>query len=84
MEIASVQAGTAPRADSRAAGIVAAFGPSLVLALTGDEPMPGHAHGITAEDAADSIAEYAGQDGHAGRIAELRALALRVMAVLTA
>jgi hypothetical protein len=72
----------ATRPDGRAAAIVAAFGPSLVLALTGDEPVPAHAHGITAEDAADAIAAYAGQEGYAERIAGLRDLAVRARSVL--
>jgi len=67
---------------SQAAQIVAGFGPLLVLALTGDEPMPVHAHGITAEDAAGAIQAYGGQEGYAGRVAELRGLATRAIAAL--
>jgi len=68
---------------SPAAQIVAGFGPLLVLALTGDEPMPRHAHGITAEDAASAIHAYAGHDAaYAGRVAELRGLAVRAISAL--
>ncbi len=71
------------QALSPAAQIVAAFGPSLILALTGGEPMPRHAHGITAEDAASAIHAYAGHDeDYAGRVAELRGLAGRALSAL--